>query len=114
MLGKSKDSPETESWDYETTGPRTIGDFAAKKLEERPGLNSSSATYTRSAPGSLRSLKAVTSEYIGLVKWLQEVLLLGGKGFHVNRDVYLIQTGCSSSGKSHAEVEKKFQDEGVI
>jgi len=48
------------------------------------------------------------------VKHSRTASLPGRKGFHVNPDVNLIQTGCSSCGKSHAEVEKKFQNEGVI
>ena len=38
----------------------------------------------------------------------------GGKGFHVNPDVYLISSGCAKCGKTQQEVEKRLKEEGMV
>jgi len=48
------------------------------------------------------------------VKRARTASLPGGQGFHVNPDVYLLQTGCSKCGKTHEEVENKLKTDGLL
>ncbi len=48
------------------------------------------------------------------VKRARTASLPGGSEFHVNPDVYLVQTGCSKCGKPQEEVEKEFKREGFV
>ena len=48
------------------------------------------------------------------VKRSRTASLPGSKGFHVNRDVYLVQSGCSKCGKSSEEVEKKLKGNRML
>jgi hypothetical protein len=43
------------------------------------------------------------------VKHSRTASLQGSKGFHVNPDIYIIESGCLKCGKTSDEVEKKFK-----
>ncbi len=48
------------------------------------------------------------------VKQSKTTSLPGSKGYHLNRDVYLIQSGCSQCGKSQEDVERKLKAGGLV
>jgi hypothetical protein len=48
------------------------------------------------------------------VKRSKTASLPGSKGYHVNRDVYVISSGCSNCHKSSNEVEDELKRTGMI
>src|SRR5438132_14108729 len=48
------------------------------------------------------------------VKTSRTASLPGGKGFHVNPDVYLTSSGGVKCGKPQQQVEKRIKEEGIV
>ncbi len=49
-----------------------------------------------------------------IVKRSKTASLPGSKGFHVNRDVCVITSGCAKCGRPFEGIEKKLKEEGLI
>jgi len=48
------------------------------------------------------------------VKQSKTASLPGSNGYHVNRDVYIVSSGCSNCHKSSAQVEQEFRKTGFL
>jgi len=48
------------------------------------------------------------------VKRNRVVSLPGGRGLHMNPDIYVISTGCAKCEKTQEEAEKRLKEEGIL